>query len=108
MVKLKLARIGWLSLILLPFMSANITAQTRQKEFFSAKPYLVAISVSDLDRTVKWYGDNLSFTLIRRTDLPRYSLRLAFMELNNFQLELIEFKQSASFAAIRKQFPGID
>jgi catechol 2,3-dioxygenase-like lactoylglutathione lyase family enzyme len=74
----------------------------------SIRPYLVSISVSNLDESLKWYGDNLGFEVVKRKDLPQYSLRIAFAELNGFQLELVEFKQSVSYESIKKQFPVID
>jgi catechol 2,3-dioxygenase-like lactoylglutathione lyase family enzyme len=75
---------------------------------FSAKPYLVSISVANLDETINWYRKNLGFEVIKRIDLPKNSLRIAFVELNGFQLELIEFKQSVSYEVIQKQFPAVD
>jgi catechol 2,3-dioxygenase-like lactoylglutathione lyase family enzyme len=74
----------------------------------SARPYQVSISVADLDETVKWYRENLGFVMIKKMDLPKYALRIAFVELGGFQLELIEFKQSVSYEAIQKLFPSVD
>jgi hypothetical protein len=45
---------------------------------------------------------------VKKIDMPRYSLRIAFMEASGFQLELIEFKDSVSYEAIQKQFPNVD
>ena len=89
--------------------TGSSAAQSASKGPFStARPYLVSISVSNLDDAVKWYGDNLGFVVVKKKDLPRYSPRIAFVELNQFQLELIEFKQSVSYESIRKQFPSVD
>jgi hypothetical protein len=40
--------------------------------------------------------------------MPGSSLRISFLELNGFRLELIEFKDSVSLAAIRSKFPAVD
>src|SRR5690606_36825588 len=37
--------------------------------------------VSDLDRSIRWYCDNLGFTLTRRTDRSPAGNQLAFLEL---------------------------
>ncbi|MEP6911840.1 MAG: VOC family protein [bacterium] len=66
------------------------------------------MSVADLDGTVKWYQENLGFVVRKKIDLPKYSLRMAFAELNGFQLELIEFKGAVLFERIQKQFPDVD
>lgn len=108
--RLILARV---TVALFVLMAFSITyAQTKRREasqsFFSAQPYLVSISVPNFDETIKWYRDNLGFTVIRQKDLPKLSLRVAFIELNGFQLEVIEFKQSVPFETIQKQFPNVD
>jgi hypothetical protein len=41
-------------------------------------------------------------------DLLQYSLRIAFLKLDGFQLELVEFKPSVSYEAIQKRFPVVD
>lgn len=76
--------------------------------FTSARACLVSISVKDLDAAVKWYEDNLGFRVVKRMEFPKYTLRIAFADRNDFRLELIEFKQSVSFEAIQKQFPVVD
>jgi methylmalonyl-CoA/ethylmalonyl-CoA epimerase len=72
------------------------------------KPYLVSISVANLNETINWYKRNLGFDIRKKMDFPKSTLRIAFLELNGFQLELIEFKQSISYDAIQKQFPVVD
>ena len=48
------------------------------------------VRVSDLDRTVNWYCDNLGFVCIRRTEKSPAGNQLAFLELegNEHFLEL--------------------
>ena len=73
-----------------------------------ASPCLVAISVADLDKSVKWYQNTLKFSVTKRLDLPKYSVRIAFLDLNGFQIEMIESTKSVSFAELQKQFPAVD
>ena len=72
------------------------------------EPRLVALSVADLDATISWYQDNLGFRLKERKDFPQASLRIAFMESNGFELEVVEDKKSVPLAAIQKQLPSAD
>ncbi len=104
----RLAR--WGIPILLTIAPAAVLSQDRTSDPLvpSATPYLVSISVADLDETVNWYRENLGFVLIKQMEFPKYSLRIAFVELNGFRLELIEFKASVSYEAIQKQFPVVD
>jgi hypothetical protein len=41
-------------------------------------------------------------------ELPKLRLRIAFVEANGFQLELIEFQKSISYEAIQKRVPSVD
>jgi methylmalonyl-CoA/ethylmalonyl-CoA epimerase len=50
----------------------------------------------------------MGFRETRRLNVPDSSLRISFLELNGFRLELIEFKDSVSSAAIRSKFPAVD
>jgi catechol 2,3-dioxygenase-like lactoylglutathione lyase family enzyme len=74
----------------------------------SIKPSLVALSVANLDETAKWYQDNLGFAVKEKKDFPQHSLRIAFLELNGFEIELVEDKRSVSLAAIQKHLPEAD
>src|SRR5215471_5158135 len=79
-----------------------------QTPLATARPYLVSLSVANLDLSVRWYRDMLGFREIRRLNMPGSSLRISFLELNGFRLELIEFKDSVSLAAIQSKFPIVD
>jgi methylmalonyl-CoA/ethylmalonyl-CoA epimerase len=74
----------------------------------TAHPYLMSLSVADLDLSVRWYCEMLGFRETRRLNLPDSSLRISFLELNGFRLELVEFKNSVSLAAIQSKFPIVD
>lgn len=74
----------------------------------SVTPRLVAISVSNLERSAGWYAKTFGFRELRHLDLPQNALRISFLELNRFQLELVEFRNSVSFDAIHEKFPNLD
>ena len=74
----------------------------------TAHPYLMSLSVADLDLSVRWYCEMLGFRETRRLNLPDSSLRISFLELNGFRFELVEFKNSVSLAAIQSKFPTVD
>jgi len=65
--------------------------QQKQARFdHSIQPYLVALSVADLDRTVAWYQQNLGFEVKKKADFPEHKVRIAMMAGGDFWLELIE------------------
>jgi methylmalonyl-CoA/ethylmalonyl-CoA epimerase len=53
-------------------------------------PYLMAISVSNLDSTVSWYRTLLGFRVMRAPYAPVPGLRIAFLIRDDFRLELLE------------------
>lgn len=86
---------------------ANLRLKVPNDPAGSVRPYLLAISVADLDETVKWYEEKLGFVVKERFDFPKHKMRIALLELNKFQLELVEDKKSLSLQAIQKQFPEV-
>jgi catechol 2,3-dioxygenase-like lactoylglutathione lyase family enzyme len=84
------------------------TATPVQAADKSIRPSLVAISVGDLDAAMNWYETNLGFMLREKKDFPQHGLRIAFLELNGFELELVEDKTSISLVAIQKHLPEAD
>jgi catechol 2,3-dioxygenase-like lactoylglutathione lyase family enzyme len=95
-------RLLGLMVVLLLFTLPVAGQAKKQTSKNSPIPYLVGISVADVDASVKWYEENLGFKTIKRMELPQYDLRLAFLELNGFRVELIENKKSFS---IKKYVP---
>jgi catechol 2,3-dioxygenase-like lactoylglutathione lyase family enzyme len=70
------------------------------------KPYLAALNVKDASKTADWYVTNLGFEVTRTMDFPQYdSLRIIFLRLDVFELEVIQ--KRASFS-IRKYVPDYD
>jgi methylmalonyl-CoA/ethylmalonyl-CoA epimerase len=72
-----------------------------------AKPYWAAISVADVDASARWYQDKLHFTVTRRMELPEHQLRIAFLDLAGFTLELVEFRDSVSLATVQARIPEV-
>ncbi len=50
----------------------------------------VSIAVRNLDETAAWYRDNLGFEMVQHREFPEYKTRIAFLEVNNCRIELIE------------------
>ncbi|MBD2463628.1 VOC family protein [Oscillatoria sp. FACHB-1407] len=61
----------------------------------SLNPHHVARSVSNLEETIQWYQEKLGFTATLRRELPQFSTRQAFLELNGFRIEVFERENSA-------------
>jgi catechol 2,3-dioxygenase-like lactoylglutathione lyase family enzyme len=54
------------------------------------RPNAVTISVPELDLAVRWYSEKLGFREVQRKSYPEFKTSLAFLELNGYQVELIE------------------
>lgn len=102
------AKLCTLAIVVLGAIPLCMNAGETKPAIPGARPCLVAISVADLDKSVKWYQDTLKFSVTKRLDLPKYSMRIAFLDLNGFQIEMIESKESVSFAGLQKRFPAVD
>lgn len=60
--------------------------------------HTVAISVANLEQSMKWYTENLGFNLIQRRDFPENQVFTAILGDVGFQLELIQNTGSKSIA----------
>jgi catechol 2,3-dioxygenase-like lactoylglutathione lyase family enzyme len=60
------------------------------------RPYLVALSVGDIDAAAAWYVRVLGLRIADRKDFPAQGLKVAFLEADAFRLELVELKGSVS------------
>lgn len=69
------------------------------------RPYLVALSVPELDAAIRWYEENLAFKVARRLAFPEATLAIAMLERDGFKLELVEI---AGSAPLSKLVPGGD
>ena len=71
-------------------MACEQTPQEGSKEVFA--PRLAALAVENLETSIQWYTQNLGFETEKEIEsYPDYQLRLAFLKLGSFRLELIEF-----------------
>ncbi len=53
------------------------------------EPHAVTLSVPDIEEAVQWYSGKLGFQEVQRKEYPEFNLSLVFLELNDFQIELI-------------------
>lgn len=72
---------------------------------YTLEPYLIALSVRDVDQAVGWYQDHLGFERYKSMDLPDYGMRIAFLEHNGFKLELIEKQNSLP---LKERLPDLE
>lgn len=77
---------SFLFLLLMISYSSTITAQENSKY----KLFGMAMSVSNLDTTIKWYGDILGFKVLQRSEFPVIHAKTAFIEGDGIRLELLQ------------------
>ena len=58
------------------------------------KPLHQGISVTDMDRSLKWYSEVLGFELVSRQFEPDLGAVVAFLRRDDFEIELFEYKGS--------------
>jgi methylmalonyl-CoA/ethylmalonyl-CoA epimerase len=66
-----------------------------------------AISVPDLEETIKWYGDKFGFVLVSRSEIPGQNVKVAHMKGSGFILEIFEVHDAAALPADRRH-PNTD
>jgi methylmalonyl-CoA/ethylmalonyl-CoA epimerase len=66
-----------------------------------------AVSVPDLDASIKWYEKILGFTLERRSEIPGQDTEYAMMNLDDMRVELFEAKGSKPLNPDRRE-PNTD
>ena len=62
----------------------------------------VAVSVSDLDRSVRFYEQNLGFTCDRIIDLPQGAGRVALLKKPGFAIEMFAYTAPSPLPDYRK------
>lgn len=83
--------------LLITLMGCKNPKQGIEKEVFS--PKLIGIFVENIENSINWYTKNLGFEIEKEIQAyPDYGLKLAFLKVDDFQLEIIEktpsYKQS--------------
>lgn len=68
---------------------------------------LAGISVADAKASAKWYQQKLHFYIYKTMDLPEHHLKIVFLDLNGFSLELIQFAGAMSFEVVKKRVPEL-
>jgi catechol 2,3-dioxygenase-like lactoylglutathione lyase family enzyme len=53
-------------------------------------PHAVTMSVPDIEAGIKWYTEKLGFKVVKRKSYPEFQTALVFMELNGYNVELIQ------------------
>lgn len=100
----------WLTILLFCIVCALFSAQSSGQvspPTADAKAVWSGIGVADLDISKKWYQEKLGFHPTKTIEFAQNGLRIAFLDLNGFTLELIEFKESVSMAAVKKRIPDL-
>ncbi|MBA4319280.1 MAG: hypothetical protein C0412_12840 [Flavobacterium sp.] len=72
---------------------------------FNLTPSLVAIQVANIDSSINWYKKMLGFSETDKKEFSDYGMKIAFMKLNGFELELVENKKSIARTKILKDYP---
>jgi catechol 2,3-dioxygenase-like lactoylglutathione lyase family enzyme len=72
-----------------------------------ARPFWIGLSVPDAEASASWYQNKLHFTLKKRLVLPEHQLRIVFLELNGYTVELVESKTATSFETVQKRIPQV-
>lgn len=84
-----------LILVLLLGQGTACEQETSQSPPNIFQPQLMAIVVENLEQSLNWYTQVLDGTLEKPIDsFPDYGLRIAFLQVGDFHLELIESKTS--------------
>ncbi len=64
------------------------------------KTFGMAISVKDLEVSIKWYYNILGFKVLERSEFPLINAKTAFIEGAGIRLELLEVKDSFREASL--------
>lgn len=99
-----------LTMFLFLSVSVETVSQNQNKSMLetdsSFQTCLIAIVVSDIQKTATWYKEKLGFSIIKQMEFPQYdSLRITVMKLHQLELELI---QKSSVFSIHKYVPDYD
>lgn len=94
--------------ILLSLFTLSAIAQTKSlptdKGLATLRVYNVAISVPDIDQTVKWYEDKLGFKLQNRRKVST-GIEIALIEKNGFYIDIIRIANSKNVEGTLKDPP---
>ena len=60
------------------------------------RPYIAAMLVPNAEETATWYEENLGFEIVKEKDYTDQGLKVKIVEINDFQIEIIENEESVS------------
>lgn len=66
----------------------------------------LAFTVSDIEETIHWYETTLGFQVISRTTIPAIGAQVAFLQLANIQLEVLQARGSFRLAELFADAPN--
>jgi hypothetical protein len=69
-------------------------------------PGFAAVSAENAETAVEWYRDKLGFRFTGEMNFPP-NLKIRIVEIGDFRLEIIEFKESLSFGQVQEKFPQV-
>lgn len=58
----------------------------------SLRLHNLAFTVSDIEKTIDWYEDTLGFKVRSRTEFPAIGAQVAFLQLADIRLEVLQAK----------------
>ena len=66
----------------------------------------LALSVSDLEKTIHWYETTLGFQVLSRTGIPAIEAQIAFLQLADIRLEVLQAKGGFRLDALFADAPN--
>jgi catechol 2,3-dioxygenase-like lactoylglutathione lyase family enzyme len=54
------------------------------------RPHAITMSVPNIEAGIEWYTEKLGFKVVKRKSYPEFNTSLVFMELNGYNVELIQ------------------
>ena len=66
----------------------------------------LAFTVSDIEKTIHWYETTLGFKVLSRTAFPAANAQIAFLQLADIQLEVLQTKDGFRLDAIFADAPN--
>jgi catechol 2,3-dioxygenase-like lactoylglutathione lyase family enzyme len=67
-----------------------VLAMNKATALSQVRPHAVTMSVPDIEAGIRWYTEKLGFKVVKRKSYPEFKTSLVFMELNGYNVELIQ------------------
>lgn len=70
----------------------------------SIEPTLIAMYVNNIENSIEWYTEKLGFEIEKEiAEYPDYKMKIAFLKLGNFHLEMIEKEGAVEVSKVIKE-----